>query len=247
MRGLGLRCLYYAHLSYLTRTQETTIALPFIVPVPTIWVHLEEQWNKPDSQIENPISGIIVIVPELSAITCRTYFRHNIIVILRIRSNISLIITYSNWNAVRSHYKPLGLNRANTKRKAIIRLRVHPSSSGISTTGKLERSTGLQSYQPSSLGSNTGSDSASTQTIPKEWDRSMTPCLCKLFKVDYTKGITKFKEISWGFLCTSNINIYHHPNSVCMSNLDSLRRTPGPPGSPGRLSTPGRHVLFVNT
>jgi hypothetical protein len=53
---------------------------------------------------------------------------------------MDLIITYSNWKVVRSHYKALGLNQANIKWKEVTRLLALPPSSRNSTTGKLEHS-----------------------------------------------------------------------------------------------------------
>jgi hypothetical protein len=106
---------------------------------------------------------------------------------------MNLVITYSSWNVVRSYYKPLRLNLANRKRETVYRLLAHPSSSGISTTGKLEHSTGF------------------SRTIRRRWGRIPDQILHHIrlsprngigprqhpyasFKVDYTKGVTKFKE-----------------------------------------------------
>ena len=82
---------------------------------------------------------------------------------------MNLIITRFVGSAVRIYYKPIGLNGTNRKTETVaglqgilhLELQLHRQHLSVARASK------LQSYHPSLLASNSCSDPASCQTIPK--------------------------------------------------------------------------------
>jgi hypothetical protein len=127
---------------------------------------------------------------------------------------------------VRSHYKPLGLNQTSRKWKVITRLLDHPSSSEISTTGKLERSTGFSC----TIHHHWGWTPGRILHLPKLSLRSGIgphhhPYAS--FKGVYTKGVSKSRRkvgVSYAWVASRYI-IIQTPNSGCSSIPDFRSNT----------------------
>jgi hypothetical protein len=109
------------------------------------------------------------------------------------------------------HYKPLGLKRTDRKRKTVAKLLGHPSSSGISSTGKLERRTVFNRTNHHLWSRTPDRIMYHTKLSPRNGIGSCHHPYAS-FKVDYTKGITIVQEDKLGFSMHVHHQVYHLPN-----------------------------------